>query len=237
MKIIDKIKKTVRFNLRLFLATHKIPLIMYKIPYLQYFEVTGLNYKDPVHIKLPTKTLNYYVYAGENRYFLNNTEENNDRIFYVLGIDDKHSFVKKIVGYDTTGAFPEVKSKEDLLKVIVALDGECIKKFGGENAISSDLKVGDRVVVLPRVKNASLYSPWYSDAMTPYAGKLAVITEICRSGSYKLDIDESHYYWPKEALKLSDEVIYKEASKQEFKSELSMLPRKKKHYQLDFNIH
>lgn len=236
MKIINKIKKTVRFNLRLFLETHKIPLIMYRIPYLRYFEVTGLNYKDPVHIKLPTETLNYDVYAGENRYFLNNTEEHNDRIFYVLGIDDKNSFVEKIVGYDTTGAFPEVRSKEDLLKVIVALDGECIKKFDGENAISSDLKVGDRVVILPRVKMESLYTPIYTDTMMKYAGETAIITSVGKN-SCKLDIDGSSYYWPKEALKLSDEAICKEASKQEFKSELSMLPREKKHYQLDFNIH
>lgn len=237
MKIIDKIKKTIGFNLRLFLETHKILLIMYRIPYLKYFEVTSLDRGASVHINLPTEPLDYKVYENEGHYFLYRTKGNNDRIFCILGIGDKNSFVKKIVGYDTTGAFPEVKSKEDLLKVIVALDGECIKKFGDENAISSDLKVGDRVVILPRVKKESPYTPWYSDAMTHYAGRLAVIIEVCRSGSYKLDVDESHYYWPKEALKLSDEVIYKEASKPESKAELNLFPRKKKHYQLDFNIH
>lgn len=237
MKIIDKIKKTIGFNLRLFLEIHKIPLIMYRIPSLKYFEVKSLNCNDPVNIKLPTKTLNYDVYEGTHLHFLNNTKGNNDEIFHILGIGDKNSFVEKIVGYDVRGSFPEVRSKEDLLKVIVALDGECIKKFGGENAISSDLKVGDRVVILPRVKKDTSYTPFYTDSMIMYAGKTAMITSMSEIGSCQLDIDGSRYYWPKETLKLSDEAICKEASKQEFKSELSMLPREKKHYQLDFNIH
>lgn len=209
-----------------------------RIPYLQYFEVTSLDYGATVRINLPPKPLNYEVYESESKHFLCNTKVGNDKIFYILGIGaNKQSFVSKIVGYDCNGGFPEVKSKEDLLKVIIALDEECVKKFGDKCGASSDFKVGDRVTVLPRVKNASLYSPWYSDAMTHYAGRLAVITEICCSGSYHLDVDESHYYWPKEALKLSDEAIYKEASKPESKAELNLLPRKKKHYQLDFNIH
>lgn len=237
MKIIDKIKKTIGFNLRLFLEIHKIPLIMYRIPYLKYFEVKSLNYNDPVNIKLPTKTLNYDVYEGVNQYFLNNTRGNNDEIFYILDIGDKNSFVEKIVGYHTPGGFPEVRSKEDLLKVIIALDGECIKKFGGKNAISSDLKVGDIVVILPRDKKESLYRPYYMDEMTKYAWKTAMITSMSTSGSCQLDIDGGSYYWPKEALKLSDEAICKEASKQESKAELNLFPRKKKHYQLDFNIH
>ena len=104
--------------------------------YLQYFEVESLNNDAPVHINLPTELLDCGVHIKEKQCFLYNTKGNNDRIFNILGIDNKYSFVKKIVGYDVCGGFPEVESKEDLLKVIIALDKECIKKFGDKHVAS-----------------------------------------------------------------------------------------------------
>lgn len=47
---------------------------------------------------------------------------NNYTVFAVLGIKDKrHNFVKEIVGYPVSGDWPEVKSEEDLKKVLNAL--------------------------------------------------------------------------------------------------------------------
>lgn len=206
---------------------------------LQYFEVTSLDNGASVHIKLPTETLNYQVYSPkeDTKVFLYNTNGNNHEIFERLGIRDHHSFVASIVGYGVGGAFPEVENKEDLLKVIVALDKECIKKFRGKYDTDSDFKVGDKVVILPRVRKESSYAPYYTDGMTEYAGKIARIIEV-DSTSCNLDVDNGRYFWPKETLKLLTDIVYETTSESEPKptSELNMIP-KKKHYQLDFNIH
>lgn len=210
----------------------KIPKVLQDS--LQYFEVTSLESDTSVFINLPTEILHYRVSAGSSIYYLYNTQGNNGRIFDILDIRNKYSFIHNIVGYDTTGGFPELKSEDDLLKVIIALDKECIKKFG-----SSAFKEGVKVVILPRVKKESLYSPYYVDGMTQYAGQTATIINVDSSGNCNLDIDCGLYHWPKESLKLLeyvDEATPKPESKSESKStsELNLFPTRK-HYQLNFS--
>ena len=108
--------------------------------YLQYFEVTSLDRDATINIKLPTETLHYRVYLDSEIEttvaFLYNPVGRNDKIFTILDIHDPNSFVLDVVYYDANGCFPEVESKGDLLKVIIALDKECIKKFGDKRAAS-----------------------------------------------------------------------------------------------------
>lgn len=213
---------------------------MYKIPSdLQYFKVTSLDHHADVFINLPIKTLHYTIHGGA-RYFLNNLSGDNKEIFTILDIKNANIFVNDIVGYITLGAFPEVRSIEDLLKVIIALDKECVKKFGNKHPTSSgnsDFKVGDSVVILPRDRKESSYRPFYVDDMTNYAGKTAIIIDICTTtGSCSLDIDMGKYWWPREVLKSLKSTAYKETSKpkSESTSELNLFPTRK-HYQLNFN--
>lgn len=213
----------------------KIPKVLQDS--LQYFDVTSLESDTSVFINLPTEILHYRISAGSSVYYLYNTKGGNSKIFDILDIRNKYSFIHNIVGYDTTGGFPELKSEGDLLKVIIALDKECIKKFG-ENYF----KEGVKVVVLPRVKKESLYKPYYVDGMTKYAGQIATITSISFN-SCKLNIDCGIYYWPIESLKLLeyvDEATPKPELKSESKSEskstseLNLFPTRK-HYKLNFS--
>lgn len=215
----------------------KIPIVLQDS--LQYFEVTSLEPTANVYISLPTETLHYKVSTGSAIYYLYNIRGGNSKIFDILDIGDKYSFVRNIVGYDTTGGFPELKSEEDLLKVIVALDNKCIKKFGDKRIQSSDFKEGDKVVVLPRIREEESYEPCYVDEMTKYAGQTATITSVS-SNSCKLNIDSSLYFWPKESLKLLEYVAHEATTKPKSKSEsnstseLNLFP-KRKHYQLNFS--
>lgn len=214
--------------------------------YLQYFKVTSLNDGETVSIRLPTETLIYKVCSSDTKIYLNLCDERaNDTIFKVLDIlDCKLHFVKDVVGYVTDGSFPELKSKKDLLKLIIALDQECIKKFGNKCAITdSDFKVGDSVLILPRIKKEIAYTPMYTDAMEKYAGKIARIAKVFHNlNSYHLDIDAHAFYWSKEALGLLKNIEHKaplnpeSESESESKptSELNLFPTKK-HYQLNFN--
>lgn len=214
--------------------------------YLQYFKVTSLNDGETVSIRLPTETLIYKVCSSDTKIYLNLCDERaNDTIFKVLDIlDCKLYFVKDVVGYVTDGSFPELKSKKDLLKLIIALDQECIKKFGNKCAITdSDFKVGDSVLILPRIKKDIAYTPMYTDVMEKYAGKIARIAKVFHNlNSYYLDIDAHAFYWSKEALGLLKNIEHKaplnpeSESESESKptSELNLFPTKK-HYQLNFN--
>ena len=215
----------------------KIPKVLQDS--LQYFKVTSLESDTSVFINLPTETLHYKVSAGSPKHYLYNTQGDNNKIFDILDIRSKYSFIYNIVGYNTTGDFPELKSEKDLLKVIIALDKECIKKFGDKHIQSSDFEEGTKVVVLPRVEKESLYSPYYVDGMTKYAGQTATIISVERN-SYKLDIDCGLYYWPRKSLKLLEYVTYEITTKPESKSELkstselNLFPTRK-HYQLNFS--
>lgn len=121
---------------------------MCKIPNLQYFKLDGLDIDCNVNIELPNCTLNYTI-RRIGGYFLKNSANSfeNDKIFKKLEIDSPKIFVKNIVGYECYGMFPEVGSKEDLLKVIITLDKECIKKFGDKNK-QSEFKDGDYVSIM-----------------------------------------------------------------------------------------
>lgn len=61
--------------------------------------------------------------SSEDRYYLTNPSGPNHLLFDKLGFvyDEKNKFVSEIVGYDAQYAWPEVKSEEDLMKVINAL--------------------------------------------------------------------------------------------------------------------
>lgn len=61
--------------------------------------------------------------SSEDRYYLTNPSGPNHLLFHKLGFDSikKNKFVSKIVGYDAPYSWPEVKSEEDLMKVINAL--------------------------------------------------------------------------------------------------------------------
>lgn len=121
---------------------------MYRIPDLQYFQLKSLDIDWSVYIKLPSCTIKYIVEMTDGYYLKNCTKyTENDAIFTALGIDSPRIFVMNIVGYECSGAFPEVKTQEDLLKVIVALDKECIKKFGDKNE-QSKFKDGDYVSIM-----------------------------------------------------------------------------------------
>lgn len=68
------------------------------------------------------KTLNYQVICGGNVCILDiHGPFNNSEIFNLLGIKDRYAFCKDIVGYRSQGDFPEMKSLEDLEKVVNAL--------------------------------------------------------------------------------------------------------------------
>ena len=212
--------------------------------YLQYFKVTSLSYEETVSIYLPKETLIYKVCSIDTKIYLKLCDGRaNDTIFKVLNLlDCKLYFVKDVVGYVTDGSFPELKSKEDLLKLIIALDQECIKEFGNKRAITdSDFKVGDSVLILPRIKKESAYTPIYTDVMEKYAGKIAKIARVFTDSCY-LDIDAHAFYWSKEALRLLKNIEHKaplnpeSESESESKptSELNLFPTKK-HYQLNFN--
>ena len=45
----------------------------------------------------------------------------NNYIFSILKIPDRQEFIKEVVGYEVTGDWPEVKSYDDLKKVMDAL--------------------------------------------------------------------------------------------------------------------
>lgn len=61
-------------------------------------------------------------YEVMSTHFLSEKYGNNDAIFKLLKIKDKHAFVKSIVGYKSKhGMFPYLGSMEDLTKVTEAL--------------------------------------------------------------------------------------------------------------------
>lgn len=70
------------------------------------------------------KTLKYQVVGADNKYILCIREHGvylNSEIFNLLGIEDKNAFCEDIVGYHSEGDFPEMKSLEDLEKIVNAL--------------------------------------------------------------------------------------------------------------------
>lgn len=62
-------------------------------------------------------------------------------------------------------------------------------------------KVGDKVKILPRYDCATNYYPTYTDTMQKYVGQLATITNVYKL-SCQIDLDDSSYYWPLNALQL-----------------------------------
>lgn len=83
------------------------------------------------------------VKSSANLYFLNCLGSSNSKIFRDFNIKDKYKFVSDIVGYKATrGDFPEVKTKEDVIKVIDALNGK--------------LEISEKQKVKPKITKISL---------------------------------------------------------------------------------
>lgn len=65
------------------------------------------------------------IYTGKIRhlrgYYLDIYNHANDFIFLLLNMDYPSRYIKYIVGYDVIGAWPEVKTLEDLRKVLESL--------------------------------------------------------------------------------------------------------------------
>lgn len=117
---------------------------MYKIPDLQYFKLSSINVGHQFDIELPYNTLKYKIEEMDGYFLFNcNDPERNSEIFEILGITSPVCFIRKVVNHKM---FPEIQNKEDLLKVIVALDKECIKKFGDKN-MQNEFKDGDYISV------------------------------------------------------------------------------------------
>lgn len=209
---------------------------------LHYVEVENwdkLGNQDIIYFKLPKKQIEYQVIITGNSVYCDiNIIFSNSAIFDYLNLDAT-SFVQNIVGYPCEGGWPEVKSLDDLKKVIKALDDECVKKFGNPN--TPKFKVGDKVRILPRKYKPEEYIGVYIDEMLQYVGKISTIRKIESNSGILLN--NYSCIWDTKALELVDE---KEESKTmdinqaidkpetQFEAELNLFPTKK-HYQLNFN--
>ena len=207
---------------------------------LHYVEVKNwdnLGNGDIVLFKLPEQQIEYRVIV-RNGIFCVSIKFDNSHIFDYLNLDAE-DFVQNIVGYPCDGEWPEVKSIDDLKKVIKALDDECIKKFGKPN--TSKFKVGDKVRILPRKGKPEDYMGVYINEMLQFVGKITTIRKVNPDSIYLVEND---WAWDPKALELVDE---KEESKTininqvkidkpetQFEAELNLFPTKK-HYQLNFN--
>lgn len=97
----------------------------------------GFSYK---YFITHTKLSDYYCYINGM---------SNRKIFEILRIEAE-KFVTSIVNYISIGDWPEVKTIDDLKKVIKALDNECIKKWGmpNQNVSPYNLKNGDYIKII-----------------------------------------------------------------------------------------
>lgn len=89
------------------------------------------------------KTLNYQVICSCGVCILSiHGPFDNGEIFKLLGIKDKYAFCEDIVGYRSKGDFPEMKSLEDLEKVVDALYKRIAEK---ENVFKETYKLNFNV--------------------------------------------------------------------------------------------
>ena len=73
----------------------------------------------------------------------------NDLVFEILSIKNKYEFIRNVVGYTPReGVFPCLKTKEDFIKVLDALNKEYDRQFGSEECINiENCKNGDYLYV------------------------------------------------------------------------------------------
>lgn len=156
---------------------------------------------DEITFYLPSReTFRGQICFGNIGYYCFLANTSSSKIFKELEIFDANAFVKEIVGYDCNGKWPEVKTLDDFKKVIKALDDECIKKWGALDKNTPQFKVGDKVKILPRDDSAK-YLPLYVDSMQKYTGQLATVTIVTSNGC-RIDLDNSFWNWPFNALEL-----------------------------------
>lgn len=94
-------------------------------------------------------------YIGEyhTSNFMVNRDGENDLVFEILSIENKYEFIRSVVGYTPIeGVFPYLKTKEDFIKVLDALNKEYDRQFGTTKQFSAeeyinprDLKDGDYI--------------------------------------------------------------------------------------------
>lgn len=110
-----------------------------------------LTVDDSITFHTPDGSFYRYIIANtlSSTYFCHAECGQNQIIFYILEIDAEN-FVKNVVGYIGVGSWPEVKTIDDLKKVIKALDDECIKKWGmpNQNVSPYNLKNGDYIKII-----------------------------------------------------------------------------------------
>lgn len=162
---------------------------------LQYITLSNtwgnLSLGDYITFNIPNDSDCIYVIdqIGSTRYFCTNTKDirglQNRLIFDKLGIDAE-KFIADIVGYTCIGQWPEVKTIDDLKKVIKALDDECIKKWGmpNQNVSPYNLKNGDYIKIISTKSNISFI----------YLFKEMQSNRIWRHASYDLKCRISSVY-------------------------------------------
>lgn len=155
------------------------------------------------------------VKTGPNGYHCHTENNSNRVIFDILGLNAER-FVKDVVGYTCVGSWPEVKTLDDLKKVIKALDDECVKKWGMPNKNTPQFKVGDIVKILPK-DDSTNYLPSYMYGMEQYAGQIATIINISGK-SCQINLDRGIYYWPFNALQLVNSEMDKTVDPSELKN-------------------
>lgn len=162
---------------------------------------------DSVTFVLPKKSVLYSIYEySTGNCLLTGRDCSNDKIFSILGVEGC-DFVRNIVGYSCSGAFPEVRSLEDLKKVIKALDDECVKKFGIPDNVSSESK--DKYLHPTELKDGDFIKIWNDWARFIYIFKKYENNNIYRYASFDLNYNDadtnSHIKWGefKESTKIT----------------------------------
>lgn len=134
-----------------------------------------MKVNDKIVFKYNGTTLNYKVVQNiyHNTYYLSGCDVKNDKIFDLLGISDRFSFCSAMVGYTLTNTcvtFPEVKTLEDLEKIVNALYQRII------DISTPKFEEGAIVKILPKDGFSLDYPFGYTSTMEEFAN---TTTTIC----------------------------------------------------------
>ena len=91
--------------------------------------------------KITLMGIEYTLYGEEGYYYWYSNGLGNGKIFDVLDLN-KESFTKSIVGYYEGGAFPPMKTLEDIEKITNALITKCFEHYSSQ----PDLELDDEVI-------------------------------------------------------------------------------------------
>lgn len=141
-------------------------------------------------------TLNYKVVeVTKECYFLASSHGINEQIFTLLKIEDKFAFCENVIGYPIANKdadFPEVKTLEDLEKIVDALYQRII------DISTPKFKEGERVIIKSRTGKSTDYPRAYTDEMTDFIGYIAHIKKVNIMSSIQLRnaINDKYYEEP-----------------------------------------